>query len=89
MESTLSEKQFGTMLTRLASWNAIIGKSKMFEEIGRETVADFSGPEGQLHALAKDIQTRNPKVSYAKAYDQALAENPELYKRYRAEREEK
>lgn len=87
VESALTEKQFGALNTRLTSWNAIIEQSKIFSEVGRDGVAAFSGPEGQLHALAMDLQTRDSKKSYAQAYDQAMRENPALYKRYLAEKE--
>lgn len=86
-ESALTPKQFEKLFTLLTSWNAILAKSKIFEEIGRTEIGAFTGAEGQLHALAKELQAANPKLSYPKAYTQATLEHPELYKRYRAEKE--
>ena len=89
METALTEKQFGTFMTRLTAWNKIIETSKIFDEIGRDGVASFSGPSGQLHAMAVDLQTKDSKLSYSQAYTRVLEQNPELYKRYRAEQEGK
>jgi len=86
-EAALEPKQFEKLNTLLSSWNIVIEKSKVFEEIGRTEIGAFTGAEGQLHALAKDLQTTNPKLSYEQAYSQVLREHPALYKRYRAEKE--
>jgi chromosome segregation ATPase len=88
VEKAVTPKQFEKVNTLLSSWNAIIGKSKIFEELGRSEVGAFSGAEGTLHALAKEkAATSGGKLSYEKAYQMVLAENPTLYKRYLAEKE--
>lgn len=86
-QGALTEKQFRALHTRLTSWDKVLEKSRVFEEIGRGgDLASFSGPEGRLHALAKDLQTQHPKLSYEQAYARALMENPDVYKQYRAEK---
>ena len=86
VEKAVTPKQFETLNTRLTSWNAIIGKSKIFEELGRTEIGAFSGALGTLKALATERAT-SAKISYEKAYNQVLDENPTLYKRYLAEKE--
>jgi chromosome segregation ATPase len=88
-----ADKWFAKLNQLLTSWNVVVGKSKIFEEIGRETVGAFTGAEGQLHALAKEreeqARTSKQPISYAQAYAEILNEHPALYKQYRKEREGK
>lgn len=78
---------FTKLDTMLNSWNAIVEKSKLFSEIGREGGAvNFSGAEGVLHAMAKERASAD-KVPYEQAYAKVLKENPDMYARYRAEKE--
>lgn len=86
IEKAVTPKQFEKVNALLTSWNTIMGKSKVFEEIGRSEVGAFTGAEGTLHALAKE-RAATDKISYAKAYDKVMQENPTLYKRYLAEKE--
>ena len=87
-QAALTEKQFRTLQTRLTSWDKVMEKSRVFEEIGRAggDLAALTGPEGRLHAIAKDLQAQNPKLSYEQAYARAMTENPDVYKQYRAEK---
>ena len=90
IENTLTEKEFAKMHAMLTSWNTIVGKSVLFEEIAREPGAGaLTGAEAQLNALAKEKQVADPKLTFAKAYAQVLAENPKIYKAYLAERRTK
>lgn len=83
-----AEKQFAKLNTLLSSWNAIVKQSKVFETLGRggATVAALSGPEGVLHGMAKELAATG-KISYEQAYAKVLKENPDIYQRYRAEKE--
>lgn len=88
-----AEKEFAKLNQLLTSWNVVVGKSKVFEEIGRESVGAFTGALAQLQALAKEreIASQGGKepLSFAKAYDLVLKEHPALYKQYLKEREGK
>ncbi len=59
-------------------------RSPLFKEQGSDNGADATSANAQLVAKAHEIAGRD-KVSFAKAYTQAMNENPELYKQYRAE----
>jgi hypothetical protein len=85
----LTEKEFEKVNQLLTSWNMIVKKSKMFDEIGRDGVVAFSGPEGQLMALAREKQAATPTLTYAKAYAAVLDEHPEIYRAYLKTREGK
>lgn len=57
---------------------AQIDESKLFGEVGkRGGNTDANSPEAQLEALAKK-KASDDKVSYEKAYDAVMQENPEL-----------
>lgn len=86
VEKAVTPKQFETVRARLAGWNAILGKSKIFEELGRTDGAAFTGALGTMDAMAKD-RAATAKITYEKAYQQIVDENPSLYKRYLAEKE--
>lgn len=88
IEGSVEPKQFEKLNTLLTSWNAIIEKSKVFEEIGRTEVGSFTGAEGQLVAFARELAATE-KISFEKAYSRVLLERPELYQRYRAEKKER
>ena len=85
----LTAKEFEKVNQMLTSWNVIVQKSKIFDEVGSNGVVNFSGPEGQLIALAKEKMAADPKLTYAKAYSQAMTENPSIYRAYTKEREGK
>lgn len=85
----VSDKEFGKINQLLTSWNVIVKKSKMFDEIGQDGVVAFSGPEGQLMALAREKQATDGQLTYAKAYARVLDENPGIYRAYLKEREGK
>ena len=82
-----ADKWFTKFNGLLTSWNAIVGKSKVFSEIGVSGRDTFSGPEAQLQMLAKAIQEtdKGGKMTFEQAYAQALRENPALYRKYQAE----
>jgi len=82
-----AEKEFGKLNQLLSSWNAIVGKSAILQEVGRTTVGAFRGAAAQLDHLAKEVQAADPKLTYAKAYEKVMLENPELYRKYQTEQE--
>jgi DNA repair exonuclease SbcCD ATPase subunit len=82
-----AEKEFGKLNQLLTSWNAIVGKSAILQEVGRTTVGAFRGAAAQLDHLAKELQASDPKLTYAKAYEKVMLENPELYRKYQTEQE--
>jgi uncharacterized phage infection (PIP) family protein YhgE len=88
IEQHVTEKQFNKLVALLTSWNAVIGKSKVFEELGRagDGPLALQGPEGRLATIARDIQAAEPKLSYPQAYAKALQQHPDLYRQYVAER---
>jgi hypothetical protein len=88
IEAHLTEKQFNKVHALLTSWNAVIAKSAVFQELGRagDGPLALQGPEGRLVALAKDRQASDPKLTYEQAYAKVLQENPEVYRQYVAER---
>lgn len=82
----LAEKSGGTesalyksVFASLKAANAAM--KPMFSEIGKAGVGGQFQPEKQLESIAKSIQTRD-KVSYEKAYTQAVEDNPALYAEY-------
>lgn len=78
---------FSKLDVMLNSWNAIVEKSKLFSEMGKEGgPVNFSGAEGVLHAMAKERASAD-KIPYNEAYAKVLKENPDIYQRYRAEKE--
>ena len=82
----LPEKEWEKFNQMLTSWNVVIEKSKLFEDAGTGGGgAAISGPEAKLTALAKALQEQNPKLTFAKAYSQAMTENPKIYREYLAE----
>lgn len=94
VEKALGEKRFAKFNNLLESWNTVLQKSTLFQELGRDgSQFGFSGPEGQLDALAKervtkdaDLQKLPAQVAYAKAYARVI-ETPEgraIYKRHLA-----
>jgi hypothetical protein len=86
-EKAVGSEKFDKFCQRLRSWNTIIQRSKVFEEIGRESGAPpFGSAEGALRALAKE-RAGTAKITFEKAYAQVLEEQPDLYKRYLAEKE--
>lgn len=86
-EKAVGAKDWAKFAGRLRSWSTIVAKSKVFEEIGRSgTAPAWGSAEGALHALATERATQK-NIPFVKAYDEVLVENPDLYKRYRAEKE--
>ncbi len=87
VEAAIPEKAFHKLHALLTSWNTLLEKSRVFEEIGRagDGPAILSGPAGRLASLAKDLQASNPKFTYEQAYAEAMRQHPEIYKQYVAE----
>lgn len=85
-EAGMTPKQFEKLNTLLSSWDAIIAKSAVFQEIGRSDIQAFAGAQGKLHARAVERAAKD-KITYVKAYSLEVTENPELYKQYLAEKE--
>lgn len=87
VEAAIPEKAFHKLHALLTSWNTLLEKSRVFEEIGRsgDGPAILSGPAGRLASLAKDLQTSNPKLTYEQAYAEAMRRHPDIYKQYVAE----
>lgn len=89
MESNaLTPAQFEKVNRLLTAWNKLAKESKLFTEIGRD-IPNFNGPEGSLVALAKAKMAADSKLTYEKAFAQAMEENPQLYRDYVKEQEEK
>lgn len=82
-----AEKFFNKFNQLLTSWNAIVGKSAILEQIGRSVTGPFRGAQAQLDHLAKELQGKDPKLTYAQAYSKVMTENPELYRKYQTEKE--
>lgn len=85
--NALTEKEFEKVNQMLTSWNRIVKESAIFTEIGRDLGVNFSGPEGQLTALAKSKMAVDKKLTYAKAFTEAVTENPDIYRAYQKEQE--
>jgi Alanyl-tRNA synthetase len=82
-----AEKWFAKFNQLLTSWNTIVSKSAILDSIGRDGSGTFRGAAAQLDHLAKAMMEKDPKLSYAVAYDKVLGENPELYRKYQRETE--
>jgi len=82
-----AEKFFNKFNQLLTSWNAIVGKSAIFEQMGRSVTGPFRGAMAQMTMLAKEEQTKNPKITYEQAFAKVMQENPELYRKYQTEKE--
>jgi DNA repair exonuclease SbcCD ATPase subunit len=85
VEKALGDKRFAKFNGLLESWNTVIEKSKLFEEVGvNGGEFGFTGPEGQLDIMAKELQARDAKLTYAKAYEKALRtpEGQKIYQRH-------
>lgn len=67
------------------SVKAVSDRSPLFKSIGSDKPVE-GDPEQILVAKAKEIEAANPGLSYAQAYDRALAQNPEVYTAYIAKR---
>lgn len=76
------KKSFGEMLS---SWSTVIGKSNVFVEVG-SAQSGATGSEQKLDALAKDLQSKDPKLTYQKAYARIVKEQPGLYRQYLTEK---
>lgn len=53
---------------------------------GGSLAKGLDNPEGKLDALAKEIAKAQPTMSFAKAYEKACLDNPDLYTEYRNSR---
>ena len=82
----VTAKDFEKLNTMLTSWNAVVEKSALFTEIGSSQIGAFTGAEGKFMALAKE-RAQERKVTFEKAYAQVMAEHPDLYRQYLAEKE--
>src|SRR5439155_12438305 len=88
LSPTADKKRFEKFNRMLTAWDVIVGKSKLFEEIGRSGIpGSFTGAAGQLQALAKEAHEKDPKKSFAQHYTEVLKANPAIYRRYQAEQE--
>lgn len=73
------------LLAMLKAGEAAMKQVASGRQMGTSAVPPASGSAGaELDALAKTIQTAK-SVSFAKAYDEALSQRPDLYARYMAE----
>lgn len=90
VESVVEKDAFDKFCQRLRSWNALVRKSAdLFKEVGVDGNAPaFGSAEAVLNAAAKTkVAESDGKLTFAKAYDQVMQEQPALYKRYLAEKE--
>lgn len=85
----VTAKEFEKLNRMLTSWNVIVKKSKLFDEIGHDGVVAFSGPLGQLKAIAAEKRAVDPKLTPEKAFSLATQENPAIYRAYLKDQEGK
>jgi hypothetical protein len=60
--------------------------SKNLSEIGGTGGSNSDSAEAELNALAKEHQTKNSGMTFAKAYEETLTNHPELYAKYEKEK---
>lgn len=82
-----AEKYFSKVNQLLTSWNTIVGKSAILESVGRSVSGPFRGAMAQMQMLAKEKQTKDPKLTDAQAFDKVMQEQPALYRQYQTEKE--
>ncbi len=71
------EKKFGEC-------GELIKESALLKEIGSDSFGETTA-HGKIESLAKEKVKADPKLSFEKAYDQVLQENPELYSQHEKE----
>ena len=70
-----------------ATQRALVAKEDAFEEAGANVVESAPGDTwGKIQAMASERVTKGLVENHAKAVDQVLTENPELYAAYMAEK---
>jgi hypothetical protein len=71
-----------TIRKQWAATSEAISKSDLLRPAGTGGGGGSGDAAGQLDTLAKELITKDTKLSYAKAYDLAMQQNPSLYKEY-------
>lgn len=81
----VNEELTDKLVKRLDALTEQVQTSELFAEIGKRGPAEGSA-ESQLEGIVKSYREADPNVDEPSAWDRALAEHPELYERYLAER---
>ena len=68
----------------LKSANALAGAAMSIPSV-RGTIHKIGGAEAEIEAKVSELQKGSPGMTYAAAYDKALTDNPDLYRRYNEE----
>lgn len=90
LEGVVEKDAFDKLCQRLRSWNAIVRKNAdLFREIGSDSEPAFGSAEAVLNAAVKTKMAEDGKLTREAAYAKVLEEQPQLYARYRAEKETK
>ena len=82
-----AEKFFAKFNQYLTSWNAIVSKSAILEQVGRSVTGPFRGAMAQMQMLAKELRDKDSKLTEAQAFDKVMVEHPDLYRKYQTEKE--